>query len=340
MNRLFLFSGISFLIGAALGAFLISRQNAAEQERWQAKVSQLEEKLAGSPASAGKHLAVKAARPDHSETKSAEGASSPKMAVFGATTPGPEAMKLAEEWRQKMRKSREEKNKLKVDERLAALRGRLHLTAEQAEALKPLLARMLSRAGGIDLLNDNLSGDPKVDWSMDAIKQRQEKAREDREAAEQEMLTSLTPEQRQAYEQWKEEERANRLEMRANQDLTALQSQFTLTAEQKDKAFAAFSKLAADEGETPAVPFGDPAAFTKRREQRIDAMKDILTPEQLAVYQRNAGGPIVNIGFDGMDDFFMDGDLIPGSAAVIAEPGSANTPPLPPSPPPAELTGE
>jgi len=344
MNRTLLFSLISFVCGVAAAAFYFSRQHSAAEESLRAKVAVLEDKLATSAAKKGSESSAVAAGSGASGAKPAAVQSGgPGMVHFGAAEATPESMKAAADWREKMRKGREERQKLKVDERLAALRGRLNLTAEQAEALRPLLARMLVSRAGIDVMGIEPDETGKVEWSVEKMKERQQKVQADRDAAEQEMLASLTPEQRQAYQQWKEEDRANKVEMRANQELAALQSQLTLSAEQKDKAFAAFSNLAAAEGETDGGPLGDPANFMKRREQRIAAMKEILTPEQQAVYERNAGTGLINVNIDGGDGLFIGGDVISGGGAaasvstiISVEDGAAAPDKAPPAPPAPE----
>ena len=134
-----------------------------------------------------------------------------------------------------------------------------------------------------------------------------------KKAAENELIAKLSPEQKLAYDQWKLAEKANKVELATNRELSSLQSQMSLTAEQKDRAFAALSTLA--QNEMDVDPLAEPVKFMERRKGRIEALKPILTPEQMALYERNAGS-MVTIESDGV---MLDGGSIDLGGAINAQ---------------------
>jgi hypothetical protein len=73
----------------------------------------------------------------------------------------------------------------------------------------------------------------------------------------------------------------------------------SLTPEQKDQAFGVFSKLNTAEADDASDGF-NPAKFIKKRSQRIDALKPILTPEQLSLYERSAPQADIVLGGEGI----------------------------------------
>ena len=201
---------------------------------------------------------------------------------------------------------------LKVNEQLAGLKKQLGLTDEQAEELRPLISRMLPTGRGLEI-SELMSGDGKMGFSAEKMKERSAKIAEDKKAAENELIAKLSPEQKLAYDQWKLAEKANKVELATNRELSSLQSQMSLTPEQKDRAFAALSTLAQNEIEVD--PLTEPVKFMDRRKGRIEALKPILTPEQMALYERNAGS-MVTIESDGM---VIDGGSIDLGGAVNAQ---------------------
>jgi len=105
-----------------------------------------------------------------------------------------------------------------------------------------------------------------------------------------EIESTLTPEQKTAYEAFKEEERSNRIETRASAELMNLQG-IGLTQEQKDKAFEAFCRLA-QEDETTTIKAGTQGGATPGKDymekvfsRRIEALKGVLTESQMKGYE-------------------------------------------------------
>jgi Spy/CpxP family protein refolding chaperone len=173
-----------------------------------------------------------------------------------------------------------ELNAEKIKEKLAAMKKRLSLTPEQEEKIRGILE----------------AAQPKVRTAADGsmmLKLGQD-AGEKQKTAEA-IAAVLNDEQKEGYSSFRQEETANAAEAVANRELSQLQSATTLSAEQKDAAFAALSKIALEEqSQSLPDPGGDPsvveAAMAARWNARQEALSGILTPEQQAVYQQS-GNP-------------------------------------------------
>ena len=169
-------------------------------------------------------------------------------------------------------------NRGKVKEKLAVLGKRLSLTPEQetriAQALEYGQSKMKVSPPNVMVTKATPEDVKRMDDAISA---------------------SLTAGQQEEYESFRADEKANALEAVANRELSNLQSMTTLSPEQKDQAFAAFSEIASRESMLPVL---DPAkeaeaiqeAVAARWADRQDALRAILTPEQMALYQQ-AGNP-------------------------------------------------
>ncbi|MES2705833.1 MAG: sigma-70 family RNA polymerase sigma factor [Verrucomicrobiota bacterium] len=171
-------------------------------------------------------------------------------------------------------------NRGKLKEKLAVLGKRLSLTPEQETAIAEALEYGQS---GIKIAPPNVivtkASPEEVKKMEDAIN------------------ASLTAGQQKEYAAFREEEKANALEAVANRELSNLQSMTTLSQEQKDQAFAAFSEIASRESTLPVLePGGEreaqaiQEAVEARWADRREALSAILTPEQMAIYQQAGSG--------------------------------------------------
>jgi RNA polymerase sigma factor (sigma-70 family) len=170
-----------------------------------------------------------------------------------------------------------------VNEKLAALRTRLSLTPEQ----EVIIAKALPYGQAKTKIIDN---DTKVIRASSEDKKRMEDV----------IRAALTAEQQTEYDSFRAEEKANAVEAVANRELSRLQSMTTLSPEQKDQAFAAFSEIASRESmEDLPEPGSAPGVKTDiletRWADRQEALGAILTPEQMAIYQQ-AGNPFDRTG--------------------------------------------
>ena len=100
----------------------------------------------------------------------------------------------------------------------------------------------------------------------------------------------LTGDQQPAYAAFQAEEKANRIEMKANAELLGLQAAGGLSPEQKDQAFNQLSQLASSEEEVDFDSLKDADAvlgfMDEAIQKRLTAMKPILSEPQMDVYQR------------------------------------------------------
>jgi RNA polymerase sigma factor (sigma-70 family) len=170
-----------------------------------------------------------------------------------------------------------------VKEKLAALRKRLSLTPDQETEIAKALEYGQMKTKIID-------NDVKVFRA----------SADDKKKMEDGIIASLTAGQQKEYESFRAEEKANAVEAVANRELSRLQSMTTLSPEQKDQAFAAFSEIVSRESmQDLPEPGGNreamKGALEARWADRQEALGAILTPEQMAIYQQ-AGNPFVARG--------------------------------------------
>jgi hypothetical protein len=212
----------------------------------------------------------------------------------------------AQRMQDRMKKKLAERQKLKLDEKVATLRTRLKLTDDQAAAVRELIEK--SPEGMQSMIARAMSGE-----KMDEKAALSEMLKPGQKSAELDgkITALLTPEQQQDYTAFRQEQRSNDVEVKANKELARLQGSLTLSPEQKDKAFATLTKLANEEYDNPVnnmaammqqqmklrppnkpemkehmAEINAAADFAaERRKMRVDAMREVLTPEQLAIYE-------------------------------------------------------
>ena len=115
----------------------------------------------------------------------------------------------------------------------------------------------------------------------------------------------LSPEQQDEFAAFQQDQRENRVEIATNREMAQLQQQLTLTPEQKDQAFQALGDIARKEAENSQKGF-DPAAMDAAKQARIDALRPILTPEQMKAYESN---PTMGVGIPELT-------VMPGGAGI------------------------
>lgn len=188
---------------------------------------------------------------------------------------------------EKMQQQMKEKKARSVEERLAALKARLNLTPDQEAKVKELLekssvgedgmTRILSAGGKGGALNLNMGNDnPK--------------------AVDEQIAALLNTQQKEAYNVFQQEQAENRAEISANREMAQLQQQLTLSPEQKDRAFQVLGNLARNE-DTQGGNVFDPEKMQAKRKARLEALRPILTSEQMKVYENNP-----SMGFGGLGE--------------------------------------
>lgn len=110
------------------------------------------------------------------------------------------------------------------------------------------------------------------------------------------MKQILTPEQQGLYKTYKEEEEAQQKGTMAQHSMNKIATMFPLNEDQKDKVYGIFY----DEAEfKPKIESTDPSQITaeysrQRYENTRDKLKEVLTPEQLAVWSKSEEERIKN----------------------------------------------
>jgi len=205
----------------------------------------------------------------------------------------------------KMEEQRKEARSRKIDERLAALKLRLNLTPEQEAKVRALLEESSEMGlAGMPFFASKVSGDGKggaisISGAVAGVGSEEGGSFDDKLAA------LLSPEQKDSFAAFQQEQRENKVEIATNREMGQLQQQLTLTPEQKDQAFQALGDIARREAENPQRGF-DPEAMEAARQSRLDALRPILTPEQMKAYESNPA----------MSFAIPDVTVMPGGAAI------------------------
>ncbi len=175
-----------------------------------------------------------------------------------------------------------------MEGRLSRMTASLHLTAEQAQAVRDILMREVRMKSAV--VQQGQSG--KLDMK-EMIRQAIEAGNPDEQ-----IKALLTPDQQAAFPAYRQEEAAHNASLTANQELLNMQSTLGLTAEQTDRVYAALYEVSFNRltGRThpPSTNPGvldDPLAAQAEVNQRwandkAKALESILTPTQLENYRQ------------------------------------------------------
>jgi len=168
-----------------------------------------------------------------------------------------------------------------VEGRLSRMTACLHLTPEQTQAVRDILARQ-ARAMG-EGMQQAMSG--KYD--------KQELTRLAREGGDTDaqIKALLTPDQQAGYPGYQQEEAAHNASRAANAELRDMQPTLGLTSEQLDQVYSAlyevsFSQLTGGTKRSPGDTAGEAEAVEKAEDQKAKALEPVLTPAQLDKYRQ------------------------------------------------------
>lgn len=218
----------------------------------------------------------------------------PEVAVRAEAPPGQannqnDPERAAREAR--FREMRESERALRIESRLLALKTKLNLTPEQETAVRAAMEKANAEREALRQASAGL----REEWAKLSDEERDARHREEVakfaavDAAQEAEITALmSEEQLAAYEQYKSEQKQTEVENRANMQLGQLQSMLSLTEEQKDAAFQYFAQQAQtfDPREIMAQG-GDPREFFEEQQKaQLEAMRQILTPEQFELYSK------------------------------------------------------
>lgn len=162
-----------------------------------------------------------------------------------------------------------------LDAKLANLKTRLKLTDSQIGELNAAIQREVDTSA-----KTSFDGQPVITNAVGSTGP----------GFEETLKKTLTPEQQQEYKSYQAEEKSNQIEMVANAELMQLQMAVSLSEEQKDKAFQAFSQEAQRMTDPRSYQAGgtmDPSALIDQQMQhKKEALRGILTPEQFSIYEK------------------------------------------------------
>lgn len=181
-----------------------------------------------------------------------------------------------------------QKRTRKLEEKLAALRSRLHLTDAQTAQVRALLDKHLPAADDVLKQIFQEAGAAPADTAELMKVAAAAQSLESSAGFIADLDGILGGDQKAAFQSFQQEQAANRLEISTNREMARLQSSLTLSSEQKDKAFAALSRISADEIDLDPAQAFDPTSMQLRREARLQAMHDVLTDEQFRVYEQGS----------------------------------------------------
>jgi hypothetical protein len=175
-----------------------------------------------------------------------------------------------------------------MEGRLSRMTASLHLTAEQAQAVRDILMREVRMKSAV--VQQGQSG--KLDMK-EIIRQAIEAGNPDEQ-----IKALLTPDQQAAFPAYRQEEAARNASLTANQELLYMQSTLGLTAEQADRVYAALYEVSFNQRTGRTQPpstnprvLDDPLAAQAEAQQwtlnqKTKALESVLTPTQLENYRQ------------------------------------------------------
>jgi hypothetical protein len=163
-----------------------------------------------------------------------------------------------------------------VEGKMSAMKARLHLTDDQEHKVRDILEAQYDKIG--DATAKLFQGKA----SKDDL-QRPGASAGNSDAAIKDLLT---PEQQAGYDQLQVEERQNRAQMTANMELMQIQSMLQLDQSQQDRVYSAVYDLTLKQMTPAADGTGAPKDINQAFDAKVDALRPILTPDQLQNYQK------------------------------------------------------
>ena len=162
-----------------------------------------------------------------------------------------------------------------VDSKMATLKARLNLSPDQEVSIRELLLTQ-SKAGS-DMAQQIFSGKG-VNTNLFAQAGTM--------TSENQIKALLTPEQATAYDAVQKEEQSSNARLMANAELLQLQSVLQLNEDQQDKVFAVLADQAQTQFLDPSPNPGAAPDFQGMLQRKVDALRPLLTPDQLERYQK------------------------------------------------------
>jgi len=165
-----------------------------------------------------------------------------------------------------------------VEGELAGLTARLHLTPEQTQAVRDILSRHARVT----------SAETEHIFAGKYDKQELDRLREEAGDRDAQIQALLTPDQKAAWPDYKQQVAAQNARWRTSTQMEQLQSELDLTSEQADQASAAFYQVYLDQltGKAKSGAKDDVEDLVWQLDQQTQALEPILTPTQLENYRQ------------------------------------------------------
>lgn len=165
-----------------------------------------------------------------------------------------------------------------VEGKLSRLVASLHLTPEQAQAARAILAKQL------EVMSAGMQQAFTGKYNKDELT-RLAKEGGDADAGIQALLS---PEQKANYLTYQEEEKAYNARLVANSELLQMEGTLRLSAEQEDRVFAALYHTTMEQlsGSAKAPAGSQGEQFQWVLDQKAKAIEPLLTPGQLEIYRK------------------------------------------------------
>lgn len=164
-----------------------------------------------------------------------------------------------------------------MDMKMAALKSRLKLTDDQAQAIQDLMDKQSQAAQ--DMADKMMSGKMSRDDMQKAMKDGGGGMSPD--DMNQQMQGILSPDQYTAYQGMQNDDKKTAAETQANVEMSQIQSSLQLTDDQKDKVFTAlYGQYAQQAGVDGAKPSGNPTDIEGQMDAKKAALQSVLTSDQ------------------------------------------------------------
>ena len=221
--------------------------------------------------------------------------------IFGGD--GESQIDLAEIQKQ-MEKSEQERTAKRIDARIATLTKKLGLSDDQATQVRALLEKEASlKSGALTSLIGSAIG--AASGGSDDIEITEIIGAGDATGEgdgdgfdfDTELAALLDDDQKAAYAAHLEAQNENYIEATAGGQLAQLQTTIPdLSSEQKDRAFEEFARIAREDVDANGAPATDDGfdfrRMMRQRSAEKEAMQEILTAEQMEVYESNNASSI------------------------------------------------
>jgi hypothetical protein len=179
-----------------------------------------------------------------------------------------------------IQQAQKEQAKTRTTRQLSELQAALDLAPEQLTQVMVLIEKFSARE--MQVVDQLLSGEEPDEETLMELDVEKQAEKFDRE-----LSGVLSHEQMARYQEHLEAQRLNLAEIKAQRDLSYLQSLVMLDEQQKDAAYNVFYQRGLATAAREPAGYQIPSMAPGEHEQTTEALRDILDPAQLTRYERN-----------------------------------------------------